>query len=220
MKKVILAIVLTFVVTLALVWLALVVVARTGAVNVAATSDSVAGVDRFFDTLADESIRRHAAAAVEAGELQPAGDPTDAMLRTGAEHFHSMCVPCHGSPGGERGEYGKGLHPEPPEPSHIAEEMSEAEILWVLKHGIRHTGMPAFGATHSEQELQAIAAFASRLDRMSPDEYRRLTAGAGPSPGHGHDPEHAHGDGDGEAAEPPAEPGHEGHEHGGERENV
>lgn len=107
------------------------------------------------------------------------------MLSTGASHFTSMCVVCHGAPGTERGEIGKGLNPQPPELSHAAEEFELTEIYWIVEHGIRHTGMPAFGPTHGEEELWAIASFVDRLDEMSPEEYRRRTAGASHA-GHQH----------------------------------
>lgn len=198
MKRTVVAIVLTVVATLALVWLALVAVATTGAVDVAATADYVPGAEWFFSTLSEESIRRHAEEAAEAGNLVPPREATDAMLRTGASHYRSMCVVCHGAPGAEPGEIGQGLKPKPPDLSHTAREMSEREILWVLEHGIRHTGMPAFGATHGEEELQALTAFVKRLDGMSPEEYTGLTGSRSPAAGDG---------------APPADAGHGDHEH-------
>jgi mono/diheme cytochrome c family protein len=199
---VITAVGLTFIGTLVLVWLAFVLVARTGAVDVAATADHLPGAEWFFSTLSDRSIRRYAAEAMEAGELEPPGEVTDAMLRTGAVHYRAMCVVCHGAPGAERGEFGQGLEPEPPDLSHTAREMSEAEIFWVLEHGIRHTGMPAFGATHGEEELQAITAFVTRLDGMSPEEYRRLAGAASEPAGSA-----------GEAGAEESDHGHGDHEH-------
>jgi hypothetical protein len=89
--------------------------------------------------------------------------------------------------------------------SHSALEMSEAEILWVLEHGIQHTGMPAFGETHSLEELQALTALVARFDGMSADEFERL-AGPGANGGVGHD------HGEGGVGRDHAEPGGE-HEH-------
>lgn len=197
MKRLTTAILLTFIVTLALVWLTLVVVARAGVVDVAATAGYVPGAEWFFSTLSERSIRRHAGKAVEAGRIELPAEVTDDMLRTGASHYRSMCVVCHGAPGTDRGEFGKGLTPEPPDLARIAGERSGAEVYWVLEHGIRHTGMPAFGATHGKEELQAITAFVGRLDDMSPDEYGRLTGGgSGADDGETGDGEAGHGHGD------------------------
>ena len=193
----------TAVVLLALLGATLATVAYTGAVDVAATSDYLPGAEWFFATLSRESIRHRAAAAVEAGELTPLAQVDDTALRTGATHYREMCVVCHGAPGAERGELGQGLKPQPPDLAHTAREWSDAEILWTVKHGIRHTGMPSFGATHSDDELGAIAAFVARLDGMSPEEYRRLVGGPGPAAG---------GDPSGGPREE-AGHGHSGHEH-------
>lgn len=176
---------LTVVATLALVWMAFAVVAETGAVDVAATADYVPGAEWFFSTLSRESIRRHAAEAQEAGDLPVSGEVTAATLRTGAAHYRSMCVPCHGAPGVPRGEIGEGMKPQPPDLSRSAREMSSAEISWVLANGIRHTGMPAFGPSHSDHELAALTAFVEHLGELSPEDYRRLADGAA-SGGHEH----------------------------------
>jgi mono/diheme cytochrome c family protein len=221
--KLITIVVSTFLATLALVWLGVVGVAYAGSVNVASTADYVPGVEWFFSTLSDRSIRRQAEKAVRAGELAPPAEVTEAMLQTGALHYDEMCVVCHGGPGRTRGEFGQGLKPQPPDLSHSAREMSEAEILWVLEHGIQHTGMPAFGQTHSAEELQALTALVARFDEMSPAEFERL-AGAGATVGVGHHHyedgvERRHENADGEHHHDDVGAGHE-HGHGsGERDD-
>lgn len=201
-------VVLTAVATLALVWAAFAVVAETGAVDVAATADYVPGAEWFFSTLSRESIRRHAAEAREAGDLPVAAEVSEATLRTGAVHYRSMCVPCHGAPGVPRGEIGEGMKPQPPDLAHSAREMSDAEVSWVIENGIRHTGMPAFGPSHSDHELAALTAFVERLGDLSPDDYRRLADGTAAN-GHAHGTESSQpaGDAPGAATE-------HGHDHG------
>jgi mono/diheme cytochrome c family protein len=200
--KIITTIIVTFLATLVLVWLGVVGVAYAGAVNIASTAADIPGVEWFFATLSDRSIRRHAENALQAGEIAPQAEVTEAMLQTGALHYDAMCVVCHGGPGRARGEVGQGLKPQPPDLSHTASEMNEAEILWVLEHGIRHTGMPAFGSTHSSEELQALTALVARFDDMSAEEFERLMGpGASGVTGHHHgeggagsDPEDASGE--------------------------
>lgn len=173
-------IVVTVLLTLAALWLGLTLYAESGSFNVAASQESVGAVEGFFSTLSESSIRKHARIAVEEGRITPPERVTESMLATGASHYGSMCVVCHGGPGVERGEIGEGLNPKPPELSHTAEELSAAEIYWVVENGIRHTGMPAYGPTHSEDELWALASFVDRFDEMSPGEYRSRTAEAAP----------------------------------------
>jgi hypothetical protein len=105
------------------------------------------------------------------------------MLRHGFDEYREMCVACHGAPGVERGALGKGINPEPPDLAKESAEWSDRELFWITKHGIKMAGMPAFGITHSDEELWGIVAFVRRLESMSPEEYRRL-AGEGETHAH------------------------------------
>lgn len=186
MKRTATVVVLTVLVTFGVVFLSAVLLARSGSVNVAATQDYLPGVYWFFDTLSEKSIQKQTQKAVEAGHLREPATVPDSMLRKGASEYQAMCVPCHGAPGQERGEFGKGMKPQPPDLAHTAREMHLREIYWVLDHGIRHTGMPAFGPTHADEDLWAVAAFVKRLGDMSPEEYRRWVGDSSSSSGHDH----------------------------------
>ena len=52
--------------------------------------------------------------------------------------------------------------------------MSAAELCWVIKNGIRMTGMPAWGPTHDDAELWDIVAFVKTLPQTSAADYRAL----------------------------------------------
>lgn len=98
------------------------------------------------------------------------------QLRHGAEHFADTCVQCHGAPGVERGELGKGTTPTPPDLPKAVAEWSDQELYWIVKHGIKLAGMPAFGPTHSDEELWALVAFLKRLPETTPEQYAQITA--------------------------------------------
>lgn len=218
MKKLIVTVVLTVIAVLALISLGAVIVARSGAVDVAATADYVPGAEWYFSTLKKSSVAAQARRAVERGDIQPPAEVGDDMLQHGASHYRSMCVVCHGAPGVPRGEFGQGLKPHPPELGRVAEEWSREEIYWVLDNGIRHTGMPAFGKTHSVEELWGLVAFVEQLEGMTAEEYRQRTNGAAADTGHGHG-DRAHAAGEAAPAETTADGGgdaghdHSGHEH-------
>jgi mono/diheme cytochrome c family protein len=187
MKRPAVLVVITVVLVVAVLWLGLVAFAYSGAANVGASAGYLPGAKWFFDTISTNSIERHARQAVERGEISEPRSVTDAMLRKGASEYQAMCVPCHGAPGGSRGEFGKGMKPEPPDLADVAREMEPREVYWVVNHGVRHTGMPAFGATHSPDDLWAIASFVERFDEMSPDRYKQWIKEAGAeSSSHGH----------------------------------
>lgn len=178
---------LTVVLVVAFLWLGLVAFAYSGTANVAASRDYLPGVKWFFETVSSNSIEQHAREAVERGEITEPAEVTDAMLHSGAAEYHAMCVPCHGTPGGERGALGRGMKPEPPDLADVAREMELREVYWVVHHGIRHTGMPAFGTSHSPEDLWAIATFVERFDEMTMREYERMIqAAAKSSDSHSH----------------------------------
>lgn len=181
MKKIL----LTLLSVLILAVVVLLAVAYGGFVDVAATTAHSDAVEWFLVTTRDSSIDARA----ERLEMPALDDPR--MLRTGLVHYHSMCVTCHGAPGVDPAELAQGLNPMPPDL--YSEEESAAEVFWVAKNGIRMTGMPAFGPTHSDDDLWAVAAFVQRLPELSADDYAQMVSNAGldAAPAGGHD----HGDG-------------------------
>jgi mono/diheme cytochrome c family protein len=88
--------------------------------------------------------------------------------------FKEMCTPCHGAPGKERGVIGKGLQPPAPDLSGAAQHWKRAELFWVVKNGIKMTGMPAFGPTHSDDEIWLVVAFLQRLPNVNSAEYKQF----------------------------------------------
>lgn len=158
---------ITAVATLAVLAVGGFVFVYSGAYNVAATQDHTAMGRWLLNTTQNRSV------AVRASEV-PDPPPVDsATLEHGFEHFRSMCVVCHGAPGVERGDFGKGITPTPPALSEEASEFSAKELFWIIKHGIKMAGMPAFGRTHSDAEIWSLVAFLERLEGMSDEEYRR-----------------------------------------------
>lgn len=167
--KTLLSLVTTLIVFAALLGLSAAALAYRGAINVAATEDHLPGVRWFLETLRTNSIHARAH-GIHAPQL------TDAMAKRGAAPYNEKCAICHGAPGAEPSEIGKGLNPSAPEL--WKENRHDASVNhWIVKHGIRMTGMPAFGPTHSDEDLWDIVAFVKKLPRMKPEEYSRLTEG-------------------------------------------
>ena len=67
------------------------------------------------------------------------------------------------------------LQPAPPDLTKTAATLDDAELYWIMKNGIKMTGMPAFGPTHNQEELWAMVAFTRRLPEMSQSEYKKIT---------------------------------------------
>jgi mono/diheme cytochrome c family protein len=145
----------------------------SGAINVAASEPHSALAEWIFETGREHSVRRHARVVL------PPVDEHASQVEVGFSAFRDMCASCHGAPGKDPDEIGKGLTPRAPNLAHVAEERSPGELFWVIKHGIKMTGMPAWGITHSDDELWAIVAFLEQLPTISPEEYRNVDARAG-----------------------------------------
>jgi mono/diheme cytochrome c family protein len=135
----------------------------------------------LLHTTMENSVRSRAAANPVPPDLQTLG-------AQGFQDFNEMCVGCHGAPGREPGEIGKGLAPKPPSLNDVAKLRSPAEIFWIVKNGVHMTGMPAFGPTHDDKRIWAIAAFVRSLPTLRAEQYDALqsdAAGAAEPRGHG-----------------------------------
>lgn len=174
-------IVITLVVALILFVIGALTFIYSGAYNIAAT-DSHLGVVRWaLNTTQVRSVEARADGVPEPPPVDPA------MLQHGFEHYREMCVVCHGAPGVERGEFGQGMNPTPPDLGRMAQRYNARELFWVVKNGLKMAGMPAFGPTHSDEEIWGIVAFVQQLPQMSPQEYQSwIQQYGGGDGGHGH----------------------------------
>lgn len=152
----------------------------SGIYDVAATSSHGGLVDWALATTMDRSVERRAS-AIEVPDLS-----AEEMHLAGATDFNEMCTGCHTPPGAEPTPLSQGLDPPPPDLGESVRELSPAELFWIVKNGVRMTGMPAWGVTHDDEELWGIVAFVQELPGLDGARYReRVEAGEG----HGH---HAH----------------------------
>ena len=62
--------------------------------------------------------------------------------------------------------------------------MVAGEIFWIVKHGVKMSGMPPFGDTESDEAIRSIAAFVNRMDGMTPRQVRQLQQQWGGGEGH------------------------------------
>lgn len=162
------------------------VVMETRAYSVAATRHHSRPVAWLARTTMERSVRAHARTLrVPAGlDLR---DP--ALAARGIGHYHETCQSCHGAPGVSR-DPSMVMHPEPPELADpdVVSAWSDAELFWIIKHGLKDTGMVAMGPVHDDAEIWSVAALVRQLPEMTPQAYRALVtrsraserAGAGP----------------------------------------
>jgi mono/diheme cytochrome c family protein len=99
-----------------------------------------------------------------------------ALIAAGAEHYAAMCTGCHLAPGVTGSELREGLNPMPPDLTQQRAARDPGRTFWIVKHGVKMTGMPAWGVTHDDASLWGIVAFVEQLPQMTPDRYAQLTA--------------------------------------------
>lgn len=139
--------------------------------DVSATQPHSAFVEDFLHETVEHAVRRSAA------EISPPPGLDDpALMAEGAHHYFPMCEGCHAGPGVDPSELAEGLYPPPPS-LHEEEEWSDAELFWIVKNGIKASGMPAYGGSHSDEELWGIVAFARTLPGMTPAAYEGFRPG-------------------------------------------
>ncbi len=157
-------------------------VAYSGGYNIAATEEHASFTRWAFDTTFRNSVESRAAAETAPAEI------SEALLATGASEYKEYCQHCHAGPGVERAEWAGGMRPRPPHLTEAAAHWELAEIFWLVKHGAKMTGMPAFGPGHDDETLWGIAAFVKRLPAMTPEQYVAAGGDAGRAEGGGEEP--------------------------------
>jgi mono/diheme cytochrome c family protein len=152
--------------------------AFSGLYDVGADVPHTALVARLLEAARDRSTEAHAN-----GIVVPKLD-NPALIAEGAENYAEMCTGCHLAPGMQDTEIRKGLYPQPPNLALDGVD-NPAEAFWIIKHGIKMTAMPAWGATHDDAKIWAMVAFLQKLPALSQSEYEKL-AGSGDAETHQH----------------------------------
>lgn len=160
--------------------------------DVAATEPHGPAVEWVLSEGMERSVRRHAAEV----EIPPGVDLRDpALAERAIGHYSVACATCHGAPGEPRAPW-MVLYPAPRELTDpaVVGRWSDRELYWIIKHGIKDTGMIALGPTHPESDLWAVSAFVRQLPEMKAGRYRTLRTryqstmdGAAAHPVHAHD---------------------------------
>jgi mono/diheme cytochrome c family protein len=143
-----------------------------GSFDVAADKPHSQPVFWLMNTVRERSV------AIRAADITVPGDLADAKrIASGAAQYDEMCSLCHLAPGMKRTEISRGLYPRAPELRRKS-ELTAAEQFWVVKHGLKMTGMPAWGVTHDDELLWDVVAFLRKLPELTADQYQALMKSA------------------------------------------
>ena len=145
--------------------------AWSGVFSVAASSGHFRIVEWALAFVMNNSVETHAALIKE----PPLDDPN--LLILGASHFYRACTVCHGGPGQQPNAILQHALPPAPDLHDTAKRWRDREIYWIVKHGIKYTGMPAWPAQSRGDEVWAVVAFIKALPKLDPPRYRELAIG-------------------------------------------
>jgi len=148
------------------------IVVYAGIYNIAADAPHTKAVYWLLEEVRERSI------AVRARDIIVPTDLKDQKrIAAGAAEYSEMCSQCHLAPGMEKTEISQGLYPRAPELSR-GDPLTTAEQFWVIKHGIKATGMPAWGPTHDDVLLWDIVAFVRTLPTLNSEQYEAVVKSA------------------------------------------
>ena len=160
----------------------------SGVYNVGADDHHTRPVYALMEAMRKRSIE------VRASKLTPPALGEQARIVQGSGNYNAMCMGCHLAPGMAATELSKGLYPAPPDLTKQA--VDAAEAFWVIKHGIKASGMPAWGKSMDDEYIWNMVAFLQQLPTLDAAQYKAMVASSGGhSHGGGETRAHDHGEG-------------------------
>jgi cytochrome c553 len=137
----------------------------SGIVPVAASSGHWAVTRWVLDFASDRSVDFHSS-GIQTPELDDPG-----MVRLGAATYESNCRWCHGRPGLPAPVVASRMTPKPPYLPDAALDHEPRALFYIVKHGIKFAGMPAWSTQLREDDVWPVVAFLKTLPDMSEEAY-------------------------------------------------
>ena len=102
---------------------------------------------------------------------------TAEVLAAARAHFADHCAVCHANDGSGDTPVGRGLYPRAPDMrKRETQDLSDGELFYVIRNGIRFTGMPAWGPAAEEDDRDSwpLVHLLRHLPRLTPDELAEM----------------------------------------------
>ena len=107
----------------------------------------------------------------------------DESVANGMAHFADHCAQCHANDG-TGADMGKDMFPPTPDlKASSTQSLGDGTLFYVIEHGVRFTGMPAFGTDTLEGEEASwhLVNFIRHLPKLTPEQLEEM-AGMNPRP--------------------------------------
>jgi mono/diheme cytochrome c family protein len=143
-------------------------VAKTGRVNFSADQPPSQTEKHLAMSAVDASTDRHAP------EVKNPLQVNEANLASGAELYMNHCAGCHGLPSNPDSSFAKAFNPPVPVFFKEAPDMAENQNFYIIQHGIRWSGMPAWGSSLSETQIWQLVTFLGNVEKLPPPALKKL----------------------------------------------
>src|SRR5260221_9437480 len=156
--------------------LLVVIVAAVGLAYVRTTGLSARPTPGAMETTVARRLRRLAAPSDLRGRTNP--EPATPEVLAGVRaHFAKRCAICHANDGSGDTDIGRGLYPKAPDMRAAAtQELSDGELFYIIEHGVRFTGMSAWGdgSAKGEQIGWQLVHFIRHVPKLTTEEIAEM----------------------------------------------
>lgn len=128
------------------------------------------------EELIAQTMRRWATPSATRNRPNPV-QPTQTVIDEALEHYADHCATCHANDGSGDTAIGRGLYPKAPDMrGGETQSLTDGELFSIIEHGIRLTGMPAWGngTPEGERGSWGLVHFIRRLPKLSPEDIERM----------------------------------------------
>ena len=151
-------------------------VAASGIIPIKASSGHWAITEWFLQFSKRRSVATHTIGT--SVPVEHLGEPL--LILKGAGHYETGCRPCHGAPELRHPRIAQAMTPTPPYLPDVTGRYDDAALFYIVKHGIKFTGMPAWPALQRDDEVWAVVAFLRAFAAMDEAGYDRLVFNRAP----------------------------------------
>lgn len=96
--------------------------------------------------------------------IPPPPPNEQSSVEDGDKLFGAECAACHGLDGKTPTDAGRWMYPRAANlVSSSVQKYSDRELFWIIKNGIRFSGMPAFGKVESDEHIWDIVHYLRTL---------------------------------------------------------
>ncbi len=152
---------------------------KNGMINIVADQTPSKLERHMAGTALDASVEKRAAS------LKNPLEANDENILEGMHIYVQNCANCHGSPKEPESVLGGSFNPHAPQFMKRAPDMPDNQNFYIAKHGVRLTGMPAWGKLYDDDKLWKVTTFLSHMEKLPPSidqEWRNPPATAAAPP--------------------------------------